>query len=129
MRAPSGASIRAPSSQGVPGGGPIQIGTGSHAEQMVQVAWNAQHEVPWHWPVPAYLVTKGVGAGAFAAMALLALLSSAWSMTTFLGVGGIGLLMTAATTGLSTRFASKRHCSSRASTGGSPRAAAPAART
>ena len=30
---------------------------------MVQVAYNAQHKVPWHWQVPAYLVTKGIGAG------------------------------------------------------------------
>ncbi len=39
------------------------------AEQMVQVAYNAHHKVPWHWPVPAYLVTKGIGAGLFLLMA------------------------------------------------------------
>jgi Fe-S-cluster-containing dehydrogenase component/formate-dependent nitrite reductase membrane component NrfD len=100
LKAPSGASIRAPGAQGVPGGGPIQIGGGTHAEQMVQVAWNAQHEVPWHWPVPAYLVTKGMGAGAFAALALIALLSSSWSMPTFLAVGLLGIVMTALTTAL-----------------------------
>jgi hypothetical protein len=33
------------------------------AEHMVQVGYNAQHKIPWHWPVPAYLVTKGIGAG------------------------------------------------------------------
>ena len=43
---------------------PIHFG-GTMAEQMVQVAYNAQHKIPWHWPVPAYLVTKGVGAGIF----------------------------------------------------------------
>ena len=33
------------------------------AEHMVQVAYNAQHQIPWHWPVPAYLVTKGIASG------------------------------------------------------------------
>lgn len=55
---------RQSSRQGLPWAGPIHFG-GTMAEQMVQVAYNAQHKVPWHWPVPAYLVTKGVGAGIF----------------------------------------------------------------
>jgi len=38
-------------------------------EQMVQTSFNAQHKVPWHWPVPAYLVTKGVSAGIFMLLA------------------------------------------------------------
>jgi formate-dependent nitrite reductase membrane component NrfD len=37
---------------------------------MVQVGYNAQHKIPWHWPVPAYLVTKGIGAGIFMLLAL-----------------------------------------------------------
>lgn len=41
------------------------------AQHMVQMAYNAQHKVPWHWPVPAYLVTKGIGSGIFMLMALL----------------------------------------------------------
>lgn len=45
------------SRQGLPWAGPIHLG-GTMAEQMVQVAYNAQHRIPWHWPVPAYLVTK-----------------------------------------------------------------------
>jgi hypothetical protein len=40
------------------------------AEQMVQVSYNAQHKIPWHWPVPAYLVTKGIGAGLFMLLSL-----------------------------------------------------------
>ena len=44
---------------------PIQIGDGRMAEQMVQVAYNAQHKIPWHWQVPAYLVTKGIATGSF----------------------------------------------------------------
>lgn len=40
------------------------------AEQMVQTSYNAQHKIPWHWPVPAYLVTKGIGSGMFMLLAL-----------------------------------------------------------
>jgi len=60
-----------PSVQGLPADGPIQIG-GRRAEHMVQVGYNAQHRLPWHWPVPAYLVTKGIGTG------LLLVLAFAW---------------------------------------------------
>lgn len=67
----SGADIRLPSAQGLGREqGPIQIGEGSMAEHMVQLAYNAQHKVPWHWPVPAYLVTKSIGSGIFALLAL-----------------------------------------------------------
>ncbi|MEE2829564.1 MAG: 4Fe-4S dicluster domain-containing protein, partial [Myxococcota bacterium] len=62
---------RAAQSQGHPGGGPIVFG-GRKAEHMVQVSYNAQHKVPWHWPVPAYLVTKAIAAG------VLLLLGIAW---------------------------------------------------
>ena len=57
------APLRAPQPQGLPNAGPILIGDGRMAEQMVQVAYNAQHKIPWHWPVPAYLVTKGIATG------------------------------------------------------------------
>ena len=60
----------APQTQGQPWNGPIQFGQGTMAEHMVQVGYNAQHKVPWHWPVPAYLVTKGIGAGIFMVLAL-----------------------------------------------------------
>jgi Fe-S-cluster-containing dehydrogenase component/formate-dependent nitrite reductase membrane component NrfD len=70
--ADSGAPLRQSQSQGVPENGPIQIAEGRQAGQMVQVAYNAQHKVPWHWQVPAYLVTKGIGAGIFL------FLASAW---------------------------------------------------
>ncbi len=69
-RAPSGAVIRTPQPQGQAWAGPIQIGEGRMAEQMVQVSYNAQHQIPWHWPVPAYLVTKGIGTGLFMLLAL-----------------------------------------------------------
>jgi formate-dependent nitrite reductase membrane component NrfD len=65
----SGAPLRAPQPQGTPRAGPITIG-GKVAEQMVQVSYNAQHKIPWHWPVPAYLVTKAIGAGIFMLLSL-----------------------------------------------------------
>ncbi|MGD8855246.1 MAG: polysulfide reductase NrfD [Chloroflexota bacterium] len=65
----SGAPLRAPQPQGTPWAGPITIG-GTVAEQMVQVAYNAQHKIPWHWPVPGYLVTKAIGAGIFILLSL-----------------------------------------------------------
>ena len=69
-RAPSGTPLRAPQRQGVPAAGPIHLGEGRMAEQMVQVAYNAQHRIPWHWPVPAYLVTKAISAGLFLILSL-----------------------------------------------------------
>jgi formate-dependent nitrite reductase membrane component NrfD/ferredoxin len=61
---------RTPGAQGVPVMGPIMIGNGRMAEQMTQVVYNAQHNVPWHWQVPAYLVTKGIGTGLFMILSL-----------------------------------------------------------
>ncbi|MCB8924816.1 MAG: polysulfide reductase NrfD [Ardenticatenaceae bacterium] len=66
----NGTALRQPQGQGQPWAGPIQFGNGRMAEQMVQVGYNAQHKIPWHWPVPAYLVTKGIGAGIFMVLAL-----------------------------------------------------------
>ncbi|HSH00868.1 MAG TPA: 4Fe-4S dicluster domain-containing protein [Anaerolineae bacterium] len=62
--------LRAQQPQGQPWGGPIQIGERRMATHMVQVGYNAQHKVPWHWQVPAYLVTKGIGAGIFMILSL-----------------------------------------------------------
>jgi Fe-S-cluster-containing dehydrogenase component/formate-dependent nitrite reductase membrane component NrfD len=60
----NGAQLRPTQPQGQPTNGPIQFGA-TVAEHMVQVAYSAQHKTPWHWPVPAYLVTKGIAAGLF----------------------------------------------------------------
>jgi Fe-S-cluster-containing dehydrogenase component/formate-dependent nitrite reductase membrane component NrfD len=98
--APSGASIRTPRAQGTPLDGPIQIG-GRMAEHMVQVAYNAQHKVPWHWPVPAYLVTKAIGMGAFMLLALgsgLGLMP--FDAPLYLAGGFLALLFTGITTAL-----------------------------
>lgn len=91
---------RPPQSQGVPNNGPIQFG-GTMAEHMVQVAYNAQHKIPWHWPVPAYLVTKGVGAGIFMILSLgLGLSLFDFDSLTTIAAGLVSLLFVGLTTAL-----------------------------
>ncbi|ACF12593.1 4Fe-4S ferredoxin iron-sulfur binding domain protein [Chloroherpeton thalassium ATCC 35110] len=58
----SGTAIRRLAAQGHPNGGTVQTGE-REASQMAQVAYDIRHALQWHWPVPAYLVTKGVAAG------------------------------------------------------------------
>jgi formate-dependent nitrite reductase membrane component NrfD len=71
------------------------------AEHMVQVAYNAQHRIPWHWPVPAYLVTKGIGAGIFIFLSLgLGLNWFSVDSLTLVVTGLISLLFIGITTGL-----------------------------
>ncbi len=96
----NGTAVRQPQTQGQPAGGPIQFG-GVMAEHMVQVAYNAQHKIPWHWPVPAYLVTKGIAAGIFM------LLSLGWGLgwfafdgVTAVAGGLLSLIFMGATTAL-----------------------------
>lgn len=67
-RTAEGTAIRAGQPQGLPSAGPVQLG-GRNAAHMVQTGYNAQHRIPWHWPVPAYLVTKSIAAGAFLVLA------------------------------------------------------------
>jgi Fe-S-cluster-containing dehydrogenase component len=74
-------------------GGPLQFG-GRVAEHMVQTAYNAQHRLPWHWPVPAYLVTKSVGSGAFMLLAL----------AVGLNLGAVGGAFAAAALGIALAF-------------------------
>lgn len=88
-----------PQPQGLPDRGPLQIG-GRRAEHMVQVGYNAQHTVPWHWPVPAYLVTKGIGAGVFGVLAAAWLLGLPFHAPTALVGAALALVMIGATTGL-----------------------------
>lgn len=68
--APSDRALRPSLPQGSSWKGPVHIGTGRVAEQMAQVNYNAQHAIPWHWPVPAYLVTKAIGSGIFIILSL-----------------------------------------------------------
>ncbi len=97
----AGQPLRAPPPQGMPSGGPIRSGRGNMAEHMVQVSFNAQHKIPWHWPVPAYLVTKGIAAGVLGVLAvgLLAGLVE-FHAATVVAAGGLSLLFTLVTTGL-----------------------------
>ena len=96
----AGVTIRIPSGQGAPSGGPIQFG-GRVAEQMVQVSYNAQHIVPWHWQVPSYLVTKGIGAGLFMLLSMgLNLGLFAFDPLTFVVSGLLSLILMLVTTGL-----------------------------
>ncbi|MEO8083259.1 MAG: NrfD/PsrC family molybdoenzyme membrane anchor subunit [Ardenticatenales bacterium] len=67
----SGTPLRTPVPQGAPATGPIAMG-GTMAGHMVQTGYNAQQKPPWHWPVPAYLVTKAIGSGAFMLLAAFA---------------------------------------------------------
>ena len=63
------AKVSAP--QGVPHSGNVPCTPTQLGEQMAQNVYNAQHKVPWHWPVPAYLVTKGLGAGPLLILSVL----------------------------------------------------------
>ncbi len=69
------------------------------AEQMVQTTYTMQHKIPWHWPVPAYLVTKAIATGIFMFLVL------GWSFGLFafepnamLWGGLLSIVMTLATT-------------------------------
>lgn len=96
----SGQALRQPQAQGLPDSGPIMMG-GRRAGHMVQVAYNAQHQIPWHWPVPGYLVTKGIAAGIFALLALVfALDLAAFDPMTAIVGGAVAVAMMLATTGL-----------------------------
>ncbi len=50
--------------------GPIEEKNVVASSHMTQVAYNAQHKIHWHWPVPTYFVTKSIGTGIFMLMAL-----------------------------------------------------------
>lgn len=95
----SGTPLRVAQTQGAPDGGPIQIGAGRMAEHMIQVAYNAQHKIPWHWPVPAYLTTKGVGSGIATILSLgLGLGIFSFDAATFIAGGLLSLLFIGITT-------------------------------
>lgn len=96
-----GSEARPSQPQGQPFDGPIHFANGKMAEHMVQVTYNQQHKIPWHWPVPTYLVTKGIGAGALMLLALGDALSLfPFDRLSYVMVGFIALLFTGITTGL-----------------------------
>ncbi len=95
-----GETVRVPETQGLPVRG--NIPSKPHiqsAEQMVQSVYNAQHKVPWHWQVPAYLVTKGLGAGPILILSFLyAFGYAAFDRTTYLMSGLAALFFIGLTT-------------------------------
>jgi formate-dependent nitrite reductase membrane component NrfD/Pyruvate/2-oxoacid:ferredoxin oxidoreductase delta subunit len=95
----SGASILKPGPQGDPEVGPIHMG-GRQAGHMVQVGWNAQHEEPWHWPIPAYLVTKGLGGGLMLVAGALLLMMPEVSSVAMMALSGVALVAMTVTFGL-----------------------------
>jgi Fe-S-cluster-containing dehydrogenase component/formate-dependent nitrite reductase membrane component NrfD len=85
--------------------GPIQIAPGKMAGALLRSGeretYNVPHRVPWHWQVPAYLVTKSIGAGAFlvaVAGVALGLLPALPLFTTVASL--LALVFIAITTGL-----------------------------
>ncbi|MBK6770391.1 MAG: polysulfide reductase NrfD [Ardenticatenales bacterium] len=95
----SGTPLRSPVPQGAPATGPISLG-GTMAGHMVQTGYNAQHRAPWHWPVPAYLVTKAIGSGAFMLLAALSLTGRADDPVWATIASAVAALFTAITAGL-----------------------------
>jgi formate-dependent nitrite reductase membrane component NrfD/ferredoxin len=96
-----GTPIRTPREQGMGAGASALLAGGRVAGQMVQTAYNAQHNIPWHWPVPAYLVTKSIGSGTFLAVALAAGLGLATLDGLFTAAAlSVALLLIGITTGL-----------------------------
>ncbi|MDH5671211.1 MAG: polysulfide reductase NrfD [Myxococcales bacterium] len=94
----NGDARRLPQLQGLPEHGPLRLG-GRQAQHMAQVGYNAQHRVPWHWQVPAYLVTKAIGAGVWMLLALAWLLDLAsYETSTAIYGGAVALLMMTLTT-------------------------------
>ena len=81
--------------------GPIRIGKGRMADELVRTTYDVEHRPPWHWPVPAYLVTKGVAAGLFLLLGGGVLAGFVPAHTwTFTLVGFLVLLFLGATTAL-----------------------------
>jgi formate-dependent nitrite reductase membrane component NrfD len=97
----NGVALRPSQPQGEPSAGPLVVAGGNRAEHMVQVGYNAQHRVPWHWPVPAYLVTKGIAAGLFGLLGLAWLLGSIeFDRTTAIAAGATATAFMLITTAL-----------------------------
>ncbi|MBK8541500.1 MAG: polysulfide reductase NrfD [Ardenticatenia bacterium] len=88
-RARPAASAEAPDWQSA---GPMVAG-------LTRLTYNAQHKAPWHWQVPAYLVTKGIASGMFMFMAAIWLLGVVpFNRQTALVGNGLVLIFLAITT-------------------------------
>lgn len=84
--------------QGMPGGGPIAVG-GRMSGHLIQTTYNQQHQIPWHWPIPAYLVTKHVAGGVFALLGA-SVFTGHFDPAAMVGAGSLAMLMLAVTLGL-----------------------------
>jgi formate-dependent nitrite reductase membrane component NrfD len=85
--------------------GPLQLGEGKMAGALINTAaaprevYNTPHRIPWHWPVPAYLVTKSIGTGIFMIAAAGLGLGVLPNMPLFTSIAGaLSLLFIAITT-------------------------------
>ncbi|MFT4627246.1 MAG: Fe-S-cluster-containing dehydrogenase component [Myxococcota bacterium] len=95
-----GTTVRVAELQGNPSHGPITVGS-TMAEHMVQVAFNAQHHVQWHWPIPLYIITKHIAGGSFLFLALAALLPALpFAPVAMVYGGALAIAMTLVTLGL-----------------------------
>ncbi len=87
--------------QGLPKNGPIAAGGATRAEQMVQLAYDVRREIPWHWQVPAYLVTKGISSGLFLFLAVGLVFGWFDASADFMAAAGaVGVVAMLATLGL-----------------------------
>ena len=89
------------SEQGLPADGPIQMG-GRTAGHMVQVGYNAQHHTYWHWPIPAYIVTKAMAAGIILLLGLCSITDGTPTITpqTWFAAGGLSVVLMLITSAL-----------------------------
>jgi len=85
--------------------GPIQTAPGRMADAMLRSAaapretYNVPHRIPWHWQVPAYLVTKALGSGIFLIAAAGVALGVLPPVTLFTTVAPLAALFFIALTG------------------------------
>jgi Fe-S-cluster-containing dehydrogenase component/formate-dependent nitrite reductase membrane component NrfD len=94
-----GETARVSAAQGLPTAGNVPSKPVQSAEQMSQTVYNAQHKVPWHWQVPAYLVTKGLGAGPILILSFLwAFGMQTFDRLTYVTAGFAGLVFIGITT-------------------------------
>ncbi|HHO50122.1 MAG TPA: 4Fe-4S ferredoxin [Deltaproteobacteria bacterium] len=95
-----GTQLRIPEPQGQPSSGPIHFAT-DRVASTIRVGYNAQHQVQWHWPIPAYIVTKHIAGGIFGLLALCALVPALPFPVAAMAWGGaLAIAMTLATLAL-----------------------------
>lgn len=95
----AGPTIAAASSLSISAEAPTLQSAGPMAAGLTRLTYNAQHKAPWHWQVPAYLVTKAIASGVFMIMVLFGLLGPTYLSSPMALVGtGVALVFLAMTT-------------------------------